>query len=344
MKGRWLGRSTITPHPPPAYAAAADCRLRKHRADGNLPTMTYPRAHLVDTDNGGFYHCISRCVRRGWLCGWDSLSRRSFEHRRAWLEARLLKLTTIFAVNLHAYAIMSNHYHCVVEVTPRRVDQWSDAEVAERWCRLCPGATEQETALKRRALLANQARIAELRQRLASLSWFMRSVNETIARRANREDAVTGRFWEGRFKSIALLDEAAVLACMAYVDLNPVRAKLTSRPEQAEHTSIARRVRHEGRRTTPLQPLSALGLTLEHYRALLDWTADVDRGELQQPDRETTTLLHRFDYKADSWLGAVKAHRSKYRAYGALQRLRAHAEQLGQRFLRGAKPGLAAPA
>ena len=305
--------------------------------------MTYPRAHLVDVENGGVYHCISRCVRRGWLCGEDVVSGRSFEHRRGWVEERLLRLAGLFAVELHGYAVMSNHYHVVIETVPQRAREWDDEEVARRWCALSSLRDGDDVRHRSAALLGNPARLAELRERLGSLSWYMRYINERIARRANREDGVTGRFWEGRFKSIALLDEAALLACMAYVDLNPVRAKLTTRPEQGEHTSIARRVRHQGRRTTPLQPLCALALTLEHYRALLDWTAAVDQGEFEQPGRETTTLLRHFEYNADSWLGAVKAHRTKYRAYGALQRLRAHAEQLGQRFLRGAKPGLAAP-
>jgi hypothetical protein len=220
--------------------------------------MTYPRAHLVDTDNGGFYHCISRCVRRGWLCGRDSLSGRSFEHRRDWVEARLLELANLFAVDLYGYAVMSNHYHCVVEVLPAKAAEWSDDEVARRWCALCPASTEQETALKRFALLAIQKRVDGVRTRLASLSWFMRFINEPIARRANREDNVTGRFWEGRFKSVALLDEAGVIACMAYVDLNPVRAKMSTRrrtpntprsPAAFAHPASARCHSHHSRRS-----------------------------------------------------------------------------------------------
>ena len=305
--------------------------------------MTCARAHLVDADNGGFYHCISRCVRRGWLCGEDVVSGRSFEHRREWVEARLLELATLFAVDLYGYAVMSNHYHCVVEVVPRRVAQWSDEEVARRWCLLCPGRTDEETALKHSALLANTERLAEARRRLGSLSWFMRFINEPIARRANREDDVTGRFWEGRFKSVALLDKAAVLACMAYVDLNPVRARLAQRAEETEHTSIARRVRATGRRAEPLAPLSALCLTLSDYRALLEWTVSVHHGGVAAPEGAASRALTHLKQNPNAWLGAVKAHRFRYRAYGALELLRRHAESLGQRYLHGARPGMAAP-
>ncbi len=306
--------------------------------------MTYPRAHLVDADNGGFYHCISRCVRRGWLCGIDAVSGHSFEHRRDWVEARLLELAALFAIDLYGYAVMSNHYHCVIEVVPGRVDDWSDEEVARRWCLLCPSGTEADTARKHCALLANHERLAEVRTRLGSLSWFMRFINEPIARRANREDGVTGRFWEGRFKSVALLDDAAVLACMAYVDLNPVRAKMARCAEAAEHTSIARRVQMPGERCAPLASLTALALTLAEYRALLQWTVDVHHGGGAPPEAVTRRALARLKQRPDAWLGAVRAHRFRYRAYGALSLLRRHAETLGQRYLCGAKPGMAAPA
>lgn len=80
------------------------------------------------------------------------------------------------------------------------------------------------------------------RERLANLSWFMKRLNEYIARQANKEDQCTGHFWEARYKSQALLTEEALLSCMAYVDLNPVRAAIADTPAHSAHTSIKERI------------------------------------------------------------------------------------------------------
>ena len=204
--------------------------------------MTSPRSQLVDPEAPGFYHCISRCVRRAFLCGEDALTGRSFEHRKQWVEDRLLELAGVFAVGVYAYAVMSNHLHVVVYADPSATLVWSPDEVAQRWVRLTPvrvdGEIDKAACETRAAALAGNAdRIAVLRERLGSLSWFMRFLNEPIARRANREDGCTGHFWEARFKCQALLDDAAVLACMAYVDLNPIRAGLAPDLPSSPYTS-----------------------------------------------------------------------------------------------------------
>jgi REP element-mobilizing transposase RayT len=173
----------------------------------------------------------------------------NFDHRRGWIAARIKQLAGIFAIDVAAYAVMSNHYHVVMRIDRERALTWSLDEVLERWTRLFSGpllVTRYLSDARSRMTGAEIAKVQELgeayRARLHDLSWFMRTLNEHIARQANAEDGVKGRFWEGRFKSQALLDEKALLAAMAYVDLNPVRAGIAETPEVSDYTSIQERV------------------------------------------------------------------------------------------------------
>ncbi len=211
----------------------------------------YPRREIVAHDEVGVYHCITRCVRRAFLCGIDPTSGKDHDHRKNWIRERLEHLASVFAIDVCGYAVMSNHLHVVLRVRPDLVHAWTDEEIALRWRRLYP-SRDQATGLAVEPgehdlamIMSVPARVSELRDRLASLSWFMRCLNEPIARAANREDKCTGRFWEGRFKSQALLDEAAILACSVYVDLNPIRAGVAQTPEESEFTSAFDRIRSQ---------------------------------------------------------------------------------------------------
>ena len=209
----------------------------------------YARSQIVPPDEVGVYHCIARCVRRAFLCGVDPLTKHDYEHRKEWIRERLELLASVFAIDICGYAVMSNHLHVVLRARPDLVRDWSDEEVALRWTRLCPprdpatGEKTEPSACDLNMIVSDPARLAVIRQRLSSLSWFMGRLSEPIARRANREDECKGRFWEGRFKSLALLDEAAILACSIYVDLNPIRAGVATTPEQSEYTSAYDRIR-----------------------------------------------------------------------------------------------------
>ncbi len=219
--------------------------------------MTLPRSTYVDDEHEGVYHCFSRCVRRAFLCGYDALTGRDFSHRKALLLERLRFLASVFAIEVCAYAILATHFHTILRTRPDIVARWSDQEVAARWLTLFPrhrrgrGAPSTPTQKEIRALAACPERIAQLRTRLSSLSWLMGRLNEFVARAANKEDNVKGRFWEGRFKCQALLDEAAIAACMVYVDLNPIRAGLADSPEDSDFTSIQERLRAWAKATSP---------------------------------------------------------------------------------------------
>ncbi|GAB2191839.1 transposase [Sessilibacter sp. MAH1] len=210
--------------------------------------MTKPRSEQVSIDDTPFYHCMVRCVRRAFLCGDDHETGENFDHRKQWLVSRLRFLSYVYAIDICAYAVMSNHYHVILHVDKRRAETWSLDEVVERWLQLYKGDKLIQKWIAFRAEMSKSELkkaeniIEQWRERLTSISWFMRGVNETIARMANEEDNCKGRFWEGRFKSQALLDEQALLTCMAYVDLNPVRAGIADDLIDSDFTSIQQRI------------------------------------------------------------------------------------------------------
>jgi REP element-mobilizing transposase RayT len=209
-----------------------------------MPQSRKTQISLIDTP---YYHCVSRCVRRSFLCGTDKYTGQSYEHRRGWVEERLLFLSSVFSIEICAYAVMSNHTHVVVCVDKDMANSWSMKEVVRRWHQLYLGTLlsqqyQRGDALSKSEMISLEETVTIYRQRLYDISWLMRNLNEHIAREANKEDGCTGRFWEGRCKSQELLDESAVLACMAYVDLNPIRAKMETPPETSKHTSIQNRI------------------------------------------------------------------------------------------------------
>ncbi|SHI36177.1 hypothetical protein VA7868_03584 [Vibrio aerogenes CECT 7868] len=208
--------------------------------------MTTPRAQKVSLDITPYYHCVSRCVRHSFLCGEDQFSGKSYEHRRLWVENRILALAQVYCIDICAYAVMHNHYHLVVHINQEKAAQLTNAEVIERWSveHQLPTIIQRYLHLP---LTPTENRQCEViieawRQRLWSLSWLMKELNEEIAKQANQEDHCTGHFWEGRFKSQALLDKKALLAAMTYVDLNPIRAKVSPTPETSQHTSVKKRL------------------------------------------------------------------------------------------------------
>jgi hypothetical protein len=155
---------------------------------------------------------------------------------------------------------MHNHYYVVLFIDKSKADRWDALEVVERWHLLFSGTLYRQRCTKGELLTAAEqasldASIALWRERLMDISWFMRIINEGIARMANREDDCTGRFWEGRFSSQALLDEKALAACSAYVDLKPIRVGIADSLTDSDHTSIKRRCEQPEKAEQPNDPL-----------------------------------------------------------------------------------------
>jgi REP element-mobilizing transposase RayT len=307
--------------------------------------MATPRSQLIDPELALHYHLVSRCVRRSWLCGRDRNTGKNYNHRKAWLEERLLHLAQYFAIEIDAFAIMDNHFHLVIFFDPKECLRWSDNEVAYRWCEAFPVKTIREDpaeaeylkTLQRESLLAQPLLLARCRKTLGSVSDFMKHLKQPLAWRANREDRCTGHFFEGRFYCGALLSEDAVLAAMAYVDLNPVRAKIASCIEQCRDSSITMRLQATvnsperlSQALTPLvsgirEPTKRLSMSVNDYCSHL------------------TMLIRQENYGTKqaeaSWYNRVASFRKRQRAYGLQAELEAWGSRRGWRRYGAAIPG-----
>jgi putative transposase len=341
--------------------------------------MPYSRKSIVYPGLPGVYHCISRCVRRAWLCGKDLLTKKDYEHRRLWIYQRIQELSKIFAIEVFACSVLNNHYHIVLRVDPEEATNWSDEEVVRRWdqvysvSKALTGMSNELDKKIMRMALERPDLINEWRARLSSISWFMKQINEPLARSANKEDGCKGRFWEGRFKCQHLVDESAVLACMAYVDLNPIRAGMADSPEKSDLTSAQDRIfafqaqEHSKTETSStwqqpknsdttsepmknradwLTPVESIRvgqeqrgwlLTLEEYLTILDETGrcmkDGKRGVIPQG---LAPILSRMKLRQENWLLATQRFGNRfYRISGRIERMAEAAKKVGQKWFQG---------
>jgi REP element-mobilizing transposase RayT len=162
--------------------------------------MTLPKKNLVSVEDTPYYHLISRCVRRTYLCGVDHITGKRYEHRPR-------MLPSLFDIDLCSYAVMSNHIHIVAKLCPKQSEHWTTDEILQRWTSLFKGPLLVQWSLKGESLISAEhnmvSEIADVyRKRLSSLSWFMTCLNEPIARAANKEDKCTGHFWDRFFAPV----------------------------------------------------------------------------------------------------------------------------------------------
>jgi REP element-mobilizing transposase RayT len=255
----------------------------------------------------------------------------------------LQELAEIFAVSVGGFSVMDNHLHVLVRLDPDVAPGWSDEDVVRRWGRLFPprDKSRQPIAVSKAWVqwrLEDAKWVATARQRLQSLSWFMKCLKEPLSRLANRQDGARGAFFEGRFKSVAILDEESLLATCAYIDLNPVAAGIVKIPEASPHTSIKTRVEHvkvhnrsgdlqaakrgsvagsivsagieESLWLCPIEDRRRLdspregmleGFSLGNYLVLVDYTGRLFRAGKATISRELSGILERIGSSAQSW-------------------------------------------
>jgi len=276
--------------------------------------MAIKRSEQIDTENGGYYHLISRCVRRAFLCGIDEKNGINYDYRRQWIEKRILELADIFSIEVYAYAVMHNHYHLVIYLDPKLSESWSDL-------------------------------LATYRERLGSVPWLMKRINEPLAKMANKEDFCKDHFLGSRFKSQALLDETAALTCMAYVDLNPIRAGIAKSLPESEHTGIKKRLESLSPEKLE-QTMTAIAgkvknktmvIKLRDYVELVEWTgkAIIYPNKATFPPSLCATLNH-MNLKQANWLGQVQGYGSHYHRFvGSIEQTRQKTTELKLKWLKG---------
>ena len=208
---------------------------------------------------------------------------------------------------------MSNHYHVVLRNRPDVVAEWSNDEVALRWLRVFPGRRLDEqlaepTESDVQSLASDTERIAVIRGRLSDISWFMRALSEPIARLANKQDECTGRFWEGRFKAQRITDEAGLLACAMYVDLNPIRAAMAESPGQAKHTSAYDRIKGQRGQKIPSAAFDLVAISNEDASDQIQNTTVATRKKQQSAKRRNPTGKQ---IARDSWLSPISLRAKK---------------------------------
>jgi hypothetical protein len=231
---------------------------------------------------------------------------------------------------------MSNHYHIVLKVEENK--KWTITQTLKTWNKLynLPYLCEQYQ-------LGNINRPAEKRQvkkmtkkyrkRLMNISWFMKCLNEYIAVKANKEDNAKGHFWESRFKSQALLDERALLTCMAYVDLNPIRAAMASTPETSDYTSIKERITKKDTKLLGFGD-NKIPYYLSEYTALVDYTGKcIHPNKRGYIDDDLPDILKRLEIHPDTWLEEMNQfHTDGITAVGTVTQLKAFCESVQKKF------------
>ena len=331
--------------------------------------MAIARKHTVSETEDGIYHCTTRCVRRAFLAGYDSYSNKNYEYRKKWIQERLKYVSEIFKIDVLNYAVMSNHLHVLIRTDYKGRDELSDREVAERWCKLYRREVEfldnKEEYIK--IMLMDRLLINTYRYRLGNISWFMRSINEYIARRANKEDECKGRFWEGRFYCQKVIGEGAILQTSMYIDLNPVRAKVAETPEESKYTSIYDRIEakrakdvinekkyktqnrkkklkeaiNQDKWLAPLSnkdnPKGYLNMTFEEYLSLIDWTGRcLAEGKKGTIPSELSPILERLKISEVDFTDRMKSFCKKFhRVIAREDKLEEVALTQGSRWIQG---------
>lgn len=322
--------------------------------------MTQSRASQISTADTTYYHCMAHVIRNTYLSGIDPVTSVDYGERKQWIVDRIKLFGSAFAIDVAAYSVMSTHYHVVLNINEEEARSWSNKEVFRRWRMIFLGSKLLRAWADNKLTSvievdAAEAELKIIRNRLTDISWFMGKIEEYIARRANSEDDCKGCFWNGRFKSQALLDEKAVIACMVYVDLNPIRANIAKSIQDSKHTSAYERLnilinseKNEPKndyQIKPLMPFSdpkndktadkVIKFELKSYLELLDWTSRVQREDkIGYVNEELPDFFIRLGVTEKNWLILTTDLENVFHcAIGTIEELDAFAKHTNRKWL-----------
>ena len=332
--------------------------------------MARLRSRVFDPAVKGVYHLYNRCVRGLFMLGETEQEGEVVKFRRGWVTELMQQMVAIVLIDIAFFATMDNHVHVIGRNRPGVGGHLTDREVARRWLILMrmrrngtwlvkPPTEEQinrelskkpqhgtrkpGAGAKRKR---HHNRASELRERLADVSWFMGAFQECISRKINRDDENYGTCWSGPFKLDELADDAAILTCGVYIDLNWIAAQMAETPEESTDTSIGHRIamlRQDGEAEDsagelvveidgwlcPLElhedrdvnderhftsqtgkrasDMGILPMTLMHYIKLLDWLGRLMRtGKRGRIPKGLPPILERLGFDTDGFVASVR--------------------------------------
>ena len=338
------------------------------------------RSKLLLRDQVQVVHCYTRCVPRAFLAGIDPLTGRDFNYRRDWIRSLLEQQAALFGIETGFHVQMGNHLHLVLRTRPDVVKRWSKEKVVRNWLKIAKlkrGSDIKEwdpDEQRVRMEMSDRKRVKKLRRRLANVSWYIATLCENVARRANKQDGVTGKFFEQRYKLRDLADESAILVCGIYVDLNQIHAGEALTPEQSRYTSAYDRIQGrkplaagapqqlegssdrwlceltlgEGSQADVSQDVCTatpwrasdkglLPISLDDYLKLLDWTGrQVRQDKKGAIPSELAPILQRLHINADNLLETVSEFDSRFtHVVGRVESMAKVAIRMGRRRVAG---------
>jgi REP element-mobilizing transposase RayT len=183
--------------------------------------MAREARRLIHEETGG-YHIISRVTGQDFLMGPKEKDR--------FLDILYL-LSQVYFVELHSYCVMDNHFHLLVTMRESHAQDCTGSNLLERvnHLRKFSGKSALESL--------KPAESTRFRERFGSVSCFAQDIKQEFTRWYNRIHDRKGYFWSDRFRGVLIGHGKAQLACAAYIEMNPVRAKIVESPEQYKWSS-----------------------------------------------------------------------------------------------------------